>query len=169
MSCIKSFSFSSDGNNVYTPVSVKSLPGGTWVADISISSIFDIAGFKNIDIHGLSVIGSVTTNVSAATGNAICEDWSTPVFLNGQLPLISGNIRNSPNEWNLDNSSAFAKIFNVGKYINEVKFESPIKSVQFIQLQGLRAYGKSASLSNVIDIKWNLQWVFYYTYEGEDK
>lgn len=170
MECLNSFSFSTSGNSNYTGSNVKTWTAGSeeyWSLDAAQSSYFDITGFKNINIHGVDVIGGISTLPGAASGGVVLEDWRVQVFINGQIPLVSGSIRTSPNQWSIDNSSAFAKIFEVGRYSNSVRFSSPFQSVKDVGLLGIKANGYGGQTGGNVNLYWNLNFVFHYTYEGE--
>lgn len=170
MDCLQSFSFSSQANSNFTGGQVKTWLAGAqefWAVDASLSSTFNVAGFKNINIHGVDVIGTFSTLNAAALGGCVIEDWGIQILLNGQIPLVSGNIVTSPNQWAISNSGAFAKIFEVSKFNSSFKLSSPFQSVQTIQLLNLRANGYGGQTTGNINLYWNLNFVFHYSYEGE--
>lgn len=170
MDCLNSFSFSTSGNSNYSGGQVKTWFVGAqefWAVDASQSSYFDIAGFKNINIHGVDVIGGITTLTSAPTGGVVVDDWRVQVIIDGQIPLVSGSIRTAPNQWAIDNSSSFAKIFEVGKYSNSFKFSSPFQSVKNVGLLAIKANGSGGQTAGNVNLYWNLNFVFHYSYEGE--
>lgn len=171
MECLNSFSFSTSGNSNYTGGNVKTWLLGAqefWAVDASQSSYFDITGFKNINIHGVDVIGGITTLTAAPAGGCVVEDWRVQVIIDGQIPLVSGQIRTAPNQWAIDNSSAFAKIFELGKFSNSLKFSSPFQSVKNVGLLAIKANGSGGQTAGNINLYWNLNFVFHYTYEGEN-
>jgi hypothetical protein len=171
MDCLQSFSFSTSGNSNYTGGNVKTWLLGAqeyWAVDAAQSSYFDITGFKNINIHGVDVIGGITTLTSAPAGGCVVEDWRVQVIIDGQIPLVSGQIRTAPNQWAIDNSSAFAKIFELGKFSNSLKFSTPFQSVKNVGLLAIKANGSGGQTAGNINLYWNLNFVFHYTYEGEN-
>ena len=168
MGCLKSFTLHSSsslptaGANIWT----QNL-NNYWVLENSLSSSFIVQGFKNVLIHGIELIGVVET-IPSSSNKCIVEDWATTIQLQGgTIPQISGNITTAPNQWQLDNTTAFARLFTLGKYQNKVMFASPFESVKSIQFLNLNANGGGAQSLVNVSLKWNLQWVFYYTYEGE--
>ena len=170
MDCLNSFSFATIGQSNYSGSSVKTWTAGAqeyWALDVSQSSYFDISGFKNINIHGVDVVGTVQTLPQATNGGVVLEDWGVQVFLDGQIPLVSGDIRTTPNQWSITNAGAFAKIFEVGRYSNSFKFSSPFQSVKSVSLLNLRANGYGGQTVNNVNIYWNLNFIFHYSYEGE--
>jgi hypothetical protein len=168
MNCLKSFTIHSS-SNINTSAGKIWLQNGNsyWILDTNLSSSFIIEGFKNINIHGVEIIGALEGNTSGSD-RAIVSDWGTTLQLQGgTIPQVSGRINTTPNNWSIDNTSAFARLFTLGKYQNKVMFASPFESVKSINFLNLNAQG-NGSLSLVsLDLKWNFQWVFYYTYEGE--
>jgi len=171
MECINSFSFNTDGNSNFSGGQVKTWTAGAqefWTVDASQSSFFDISGFKNINIHGVDVIGGITTLTGAALGGCVVEDWRISVIIDGQIPLVSGTIRTSPNQWAIDNSSSFAKIFELGRYSNSFRFSSPFQSVKNVGLLGIKANGSGGQTAGNVNLYWNLNFIFHYTYEGEN-
>jgi hypothetical protein len=169
MDCLKSFTIHSSSNITAGASStyVQNL-NNYWVLDTSLTSSFIIEGFKNINIHGVELIGAFEAN-SVSNQRCIISDWGTTLQLQGgTIPQVSGRITASPNQWQIDNTTAFARLFTLGKYQNKVMFASPFESVKSIQFLNLNANGIGAESALVgVNLKWNLQWVFYYTYEGE--
>lgn len=169
MDCLKSFTFHSSTSRNFTNAYVWTQNGNNyWVLDSSQSSTFNIQGYKNVNIHGIEVIGSIQSFQPNVTDNCIVQDWGTTLQIQGgTIPQVSGNITSAPNDWLLDNSSAFARLFTIGKFQNKVMFSSPFESVQSIRLLNINASGIGAQTNVSVSLQWNLQWVFYYTYEGE--
>jgi hypothetical protein len=168
MDCLKSFTIHSSSSITTSLASIWTQNSNNyWLLDRNLSSSFNIEGFKNINIHGIKMLGFIDAQ-PAGTLKAIVEDWTTTLQLQGgTIPQVSGNITASPNQWNIDNTSAFGRLFSLGKYNQEIKFASPFESVKSIQFLNLNAAGIGAESTTSVSLKWNLQWVFYYTYEGE--
>jgi hypothetical protein len=124
-------------------------------------SEYNIQGFKNIDIYGVEMISSVQTY--GPTSKAIVEDYSFIFNLNGQLPLIGGSI-SATNFWSISDSSVR---FSLGKYTNKLTFTSPLKSVSNVQIIEFKAQGNNAEAINSINLATEIQFVFYYKFEGE--
>ncbi len=168
MSCLKSFTINSL-QNLNTSAGKIWLQNGNayWILDIALSSTFVIQGFKNINIHGIEIIGNLIGNTTGSD-RCIVEDWGTTLQLTGgTIPQVSGSITAAPNQWALDNTTAFARLFTLTKYQNKVMFASPFESVKQISFLELNAQGNGSLSGTILDLKWNFQWVFYYTYEGE--
>ena len=164
MNCLRSFTLSISNTRTYvTPSAVTwgALGNYHWQVTQQGLSTFNIQGFKNIDIYGISMVSNVQT--FGPTSKAIVEDYSYLLTLNGQLPLIGGNI-DLVNFWSI--SDTFTR-FAIGKYTNEIKFESPIKSVTSINVNEFRAQGNNAEAINSINLQNDIQFIFYYNFEGE--
>jgi len=168
MSCLKSFTIHSSSSLPTAAATIWAQNGNNyWVLENNLTSSFVIQGFKNVLIHGIEILGDVET-IPSSSNKCIVEDWATTIQLQGgTIPQISGNITTAPNQWQLDNTSAFARLFTIGKYQNKINFASPFESVKSIQFLILNGSGKGAQSLVNISLQWNLQWVFYYTYEGE--
>ena len=168
MDCLKSFTIHSSLSLPNAPANIWTQNlNNYWVLNNNLSSSFVISGFKNVLIHGFEIIGDVQTD-SSLSNKCIVQDWATTIQLQGgTIPQISGNISTAPNQWQLDNTSAFARLFTIGKYQNKVNFASPFESVKTIQFLNLNASGIGAQTIIDVSLILNLQWVFYYTYEGE--
>jgi len=172
MSCLKSFNFNANANSNFTGAQVKtwSTVGGPqyWVINTGLLSTFNIQGFKNVNIHKFEVIGNVQTLVGAPNGGVIVEDWDWIIFLNGQQPLISGNITASPNQFNIGLGPVIGNTYEIGKYSPCVTLSSPIESVKSIQIQSLKAQGYGGETAGNVNVSWDVQFIFHYTYEGEE-
>jgi hypothetical protein len=169
MECLKSFNLHSSTSVNASNAYVWTQNGNNyWVVESNLSSAFNIQGFKNVNIHGIELVGDMQSFQPNVTDNCILQDWSTTIQLQGgTIPQVSGQIQSAPNQWALDNTSAFARIFTLGKSINKINFASPFESVKSIRFLGYNANGLGAQINTGVSLKWNLQWIFYYTYEGE--
>jgi len=171
MDCLKSFSFKVTTNTTLTGGSIKQWTTGPnqhfWSASAGTSSTYNIQGFKNINVFGVDVIGSVTTLTAAGTGGVIVNDWNIDVLLSGQQPLVGGNITAAPNYYSINATSPTNRIFPLGKFSNSVKLTDPITSVNFIQLGSTYAQGIGYETLGDVNLFWNLNFVVYYKFEGE--
>lgn len=171
MDCLKSFSFKVTTNTTLTGGSIKQWTTGAnqhfWSASAGTSSTYNIQGFKNINVFGVDVIGSVTTLTAAGTGGVIVNDWSIDVLLSGQQPLVGGNITAAPNYYSINETSPTNRIFPLSKFSNSVKLSDPINSVKFIQLGSTYAQGIGYETLGDVNLFWNLNFVVYYNFEGE--
>jgi hypothetical protein len=171
MDCLKSFSFRVATNGNYTTGFKQ------WTVGLNnhyfafttgaVSSRYNIQGFKNIDVYGIDCVGTIQTLPNAPLGGVIVEDWAMDVFINGQQPLVGGNVTASPNFYSIDATTGNNNEFVLSKYNNSVKLVSPIKSVQYIELQSTQATGYGWQTLNDINIYWDLNFIVYYKFEGE--
>jgi len=168
MECTKSFTLHSSSSVASAPANIWTQNSNNyWVLDYNLSSSFVIQGFKNVNIHSIQIIGALETDPTSSN-KCIIQDWGTTLQLQeGTIPQISGNITAAPNQWALDNTTAFARLFTLGKYQNKVTFESPFQSVKTIQFLNLNASGIGSQTIIDVSLKWNFQWIFEYSYEGE--
>ena len=171
MECLKSFSFlSSVVGNVSTGPTLDIYgvsPRISWAYQRgSTGTTFNIQGFKNINIHKIQLVGEFFT--SNATGFACdIDDWIFYIQVNGQSPLVGGNITTSPNDFALT-YPARNPIFSLSKFNTTLDFADPITSVRSINILDVRASGLSAQSLTTINIGWYMNFMFYYSYEGEN-
>jgi hypothetical protein len=167
MDCLNSFSvllrlqrgYSTGGTNVKTWGSGHDL---NWqVRDQTLGTNLAIQGFKNIDVYGIQMLGLVHTDVGAGDG-AIVSDFGLYITFTGQAPLISGVSDNANWPVYLNN-----KAFMLSKYRNKVKMESPISGVSNINFGVFSAQGTGAETANSVTLDIDLEFIFYYKYEGE--
>jgi hypothetical protein len=169
MDCLRSFviginqnrTFNTAGTNVKTWGVVGNLH---WVVKENIGqSIFDIQGFKTIRLFGIQMVGNVQTDVTVANG-CIVEDYSFIFTINGQIPRVSGEVRVAPNFYNLIEAT---NNYQLSKFTNEIVFKDPIEAVTAINFIGFEAQGNNGETLNSINLDIDLQFVFYYKYDGE--
>jgi len=171
MDCLRSFNFRVNANTNLTS-NLKTWSNGLnnhyWAANSgSLGSQYNIEGFKNINIYGIDVIGSVQTLPTAGNGGVIVNDWSIDVLINGQQPLVGGTITTSPNFYGINTASLANKVFPLSKYSNSLKFADPFESVKNINLQDTNASGIGWETSLNVNLFWNLNFVVFYKFEGE--
>jgi hypothetical protein len=171
MDCLRSFNFSARINTNLSGTDVKTwISGGqhAWAIQAgSLSSVYNIQGFKNINVFGIKAIGSVQSLEGAPTGGVVVNDWTIDVTLNGQRPIIGGNIDVSPNSYSVDLNSTNNLIFPISKYSNSVEFGDPYQSVTSIVLGGTTATGYGWQTLSNVNLLWLLNFVVYYKFEGE--
>lgn len=168
MDCLRSFAididysgtFNTSGTNVKTWGAITNYH---WLVFQSGVSRFDIQGFKKIDIYGVRCDGAVQGQLTG-TSQAIVQDWSFQIGINGLVPLISGSVDTSTDFWSIKTNTTQ---FQLGKYVNEVRFESPYSGVSSINFNNFRAQGNNAETASSIQLGLDLQFTFYYKYEGE--
>lgn len=171
MDCLRSFNFSIDLIvNIPVGVQLKQwITGGQhfWQAATIGTSRYNIEGFKNINVYGIDVIGTIETQTNIVGGAALVNDWSVDVTLGGQQPLVGGNILGAPNYYALDISNPSNNIYALSKYSNSLRFASPYESVKFIELGQTMAQGFGYETVGFIILRWDLNFVVYYKFEGE--
>jgi hypothetical protein len=168
MDCLRSFTIRISQNRTFNVSGTNIKNWGTvgnyhWIVIEQGASIYDIQGFKNVDLYGVEMLGYVQTDAGTFDG-AIVEDFSFRLGIGGQVPLISGQVRTSPNFWAIDQNVAQ---WDVSKYRNKLTFETPYTSTKSIVFEAFRAQGNNGETLNSIALDINLQFVFYYKYEGE--
>jgi hypothetical protein len=169
MDCLRSFSFSVDGQSNFVPPDVKTWLAGAqeyWTFQRALTSSYIVRGFKNIDVYGVKVVGGVTTLKTAALGGAITEDWFVSVKLNGQLPLLGGTA-GVPNDWSITTDGPLSSTYEVSKFNSSFMLESPIKSVIDISLTNFKAIGFGGQTALNINLAYNFNFIIYYKFEGE--
>ena len=167
MSCIKSFIIKSTANETGSGATVVDTWGvdNYWQYNKGGSSTFNIQGFKNINIHGIEAVGDVGCLINTGS-SIIVTDWSFILQVNGQNPLVNSNITAAPNNYSVT-SEGTNPIFSLSRYSPKFNLASPIASATSISIQGLRAYGYGAESLITINIAWLMNFVVYYSYEGE--
>lgn len=171
MECLKSFTLNINDNFVFTSASgdfVEWNSLGTikpWVvfqADSFTKSVFNVQGFKNIEVYGLSLVGIVRPTRSIPSNNALVEDWGVSVILDGRTPLINGFF--GTNSFGVVQGAN--NVF-LSKNQNEYKLIDPIQSVKTITIEALSASGIQNENSTSVDLAFNVSVIVYYKYEGE--
>lgn len=167
MDCISSFpvlirlqrGYSTAGSNVKTWGTIGNY---NWqVREATSGTNLAIQGFKRIDLYGVQMLGFIYTDLGANDG-AIVSDFAMNLTFTGQAPLISGVSDNSFWPLNLNDKS-----FVLSKYRNEVRFESPISGCSNINFGYFSAQGTGGETLNSVTLDIDLEFIFYYKYEGE--
>jgi hypothetical protein len=171
MSCLKSFSFTSAANENSISPEIKTwgpLTNLNWVYQSSNpNSTFRIEGFKNVNIHSIQAIGTVSTLLGATPPSSILvNDWAFSIRINGQNSLISGSIQAAPNGFSII-SQPVNPTFELSRYNPIFNFADPIQSATSIDITRLQASGTGAENAANINISWFMTFIVYYTYEGE--
>ena len=174
MDCMQSFTIRINQNFVVDTTSGNIRTWGTvgqyfWSMSTGVNggSTYNLSGFKNTNIFGVSMNGAVKSNSGLATGNALVTDWSIIIGINGNAPLISGAKTVSPDGFNLITSGSGLNFFNLSKDTNSVMFQDPYTSVKSISFDALFAQGMGAETFETVALNYNLNFTFYYQYEGE--
>jgi hypothetical protein len=169
MDCLRSFTLNINQNfNFASPVYTQwnttgvILPWTVFNGGVSTNSVFDITGFKNINVYGISMVGSVYPLVTPALNQGLVQDWGIQITITGTYPLVGGTFANNSFLANQGFNSLF-----LSKYQNEYKLISPIESVKDITISGLQASGIQLESGFNIDLSWQIALIVYYTFEGE--
>jgi hypothetical protein len=171
MDCLRSFNISINNDIVFSLLDVKSWAVGaqhffTMETDgITDISVFNIIGFKNINIYGVAVTGGVVPQITVGTNSGIIDDWQFEVILDGQLPIISGTV--GTNFFGIDPNASGNKLFSLSKNTNSVKFASPFQSVKTITFNRLITQGYGLQALGSIALNYDFNFTFYYNFEGE--
>ena len=134
-----------------------------WVVNDSTNETeFQVQGFKNIELHGIKLVGNVQCPITGGN-KGIVDDYAFNFVLTGQNPSISGTF--------ISNGYAVDQNVNeirLTKFQNEIMFPDPIKSVTNIKIQNFQAQGYVPNNANTLTLNLILQIYFYYKYEGEE-
>ena len=171
MSCLQSFSFLASGDEQYAFPELNADGIATdlnWkYSSQNASSTFKVQGFKNINIFKIEAVGHVFSKQN--TEVSIVSDWAFYVQINGFNAPAIGSVLNSPNGFAIGVEDS-NPVFALSRYNTSVEFSTPIQSVQSIQLVKLVAQGVGADLnaSFELNIAWYMNFMVYYTFEGEE-
>jgi hypothetical protein len=171
MDCLRSFSLTILDQNTYTSASSALTVWGTnnsFAVYSTDSSTFLIQGFKNINVFKIDMIGNVSTAYGSAprVDNANATDFEIGVQLVGQIPQPIGVI-GVPNDLPIIQNTFIEQIYTLSKYKTSVEFSTPIQSVKSISFYDFKAFG--THVQNILQVKmgYQLQFIFYYQFEGE--
>jgi hypothetical protein len=171
MDCLRSFNFQVNSNDTLSGGNVKTWTTGGgehyWSANAGTASTYNISGYKNINVYGVDIIGTVQTLTGAGVGGVIVNDWIVDVLISGQPPLIGANVTTSPNYYSISNTTPFNRIFPLGKFTSSVRLGDPYESVQFIQLGQTYAQGVGYQTSGTVNLYFRYNVIVYYKFEGE--
>jgi hypothetical protein len=173
MDCLRSFTFSCNTIQTFTTGGsdlkqwTTSAGNHYWQANVGTFSTYNIVGYKNIDVYGIDVIGTVQTQTNIGTNGVIVEDWNMEVRIGGIAPSIGASIGTGTNFYALDLNNSDNNRFNLGRYTNSLKLASPYSSCTFIQLEQTQAQGIGYQTTGSINLDWSLNFVVYYKFEGE--
>jgi hypothetical protein len=171
MDCLRSFNFRIELiNNISGATELKQWTTGPaqhfWQVSTLSTSTYNIEGFKNINVFGVDILGTVQTQTNTIVNGVIVNDWSLDVTLGGQRPIISGTM--SPtNVYAIDLQTGTNRTFSIGKFTNSLKLASPYESVRFIQIGKTLAQGIGYETLATVNLRWDLNFVVYYKFEGE--
>lgn len=131
-------------------------------------SVYNIGGFKNVNLYGLAVTGFVTGASFSANKCAVVNDWAVNIAIDGNAPLISGKTSTTQDGYSINTLGAPVTRYNLNKYTNLIMLGDPITSVKSIAFNSFFAQGIGAEFLNEVDLYYDLNYTFYYKYEGEE-
>jgi hypothetical protein len=173
MDCLRSFNIGILQTGTFTPAtSILSwwISSGTgdiyWTFDLPGSSKFLIQGFKNIDLYGIEMIGGVKSQTGTAS-NCVVQQSGFQIYCDATNPLVSGSKQVSPDFWNINFDNVNSRKFQFTNTLSKIDFASPLKSLKSIEFLGLQAEGFGLQSPGTLSLEWDLNFVFYYKYEGE--
>jgi hypothetical protein len=175
MECLRSFNLHSEFNTVgpfNVGSEVKIWTTGTenyWAfqADDTRISTFNIQGFKNIDVYGIELVGSVGTNIADPNGGCIASDWTIQISINGFVPTIGGHVIGS-NFYSITTDQSLASKFSLGRFNSKFMLASPIMSPATIVLNRLKANGVGAQSAANLNIQSLFNIIVYYKFQSEE-
>ena len=171
MSCINSFQININQSQAFTGVALRTwgLVGDknwAYYEENVDNSTYTIEGFKNINLHSVEMVGMMQTDVLVTSGaSCIVSDYGIFLGLNGLLPSVSGKV-DLPNDF--FGISPTYNVLSLTKYTNKLTFDSPIQSLKSIEFRNLFAQGTNAESASFVALRYNLTFIFTYSYEGED-
>jgi len=167
MNCLNQFSFWAANSvsfttaaNTFSPYTVGT--NNSWIVTSGLkSSIFQVEGFKNINLYGMKIISSVQSPLAGNKG--IVDNYDFQILINGTEPQLGGTF--SINDWGITQDTT---LLTLGKYANEVNFTEPIQSVKSIRVRDFSAQGYNNQSLVQLDLDIIFQIYIYYKFEGED-
>ena len=168
MDCLRSFVIGFSNNRTFTNTTNQIKQWGVagnyhWVISQQGTSSYNIEGFKNIDLYGVEMLGTIHTTLGLNDGG-IVSDYSFQIGITGQTPLISASVQSSPDFWFITPN---IQQFDLGKYTNKILFESPFSGCTKISFSELNIQGQNGETLNSLNLDIRLQFKFLYKYEGE--
>lgn len=170
---LKSFSFLSNfGGNIAVGTSLDmwgASPRISWAyQQKEAGSTINVQGFKNINVHSIQARGNAYANLLGTGNSVVVDDWNFYMQLNGQSPLLGGSVVVSPNTLGVS-IPARNPAFSLSKFNTQIDFVDPITSVTSIQLLETRMTGTSAQNLANINLGWYVNFMIYYSFEGEEQ
>lgn len=169
MDCLRSFTLNINqnfifNNTLFTEWNVLGtvLPWTMFDGSLTRNSVFNVTGFKNIDLYGICLVGNVYPLLAPAQRQALVQDWGVELGFTGTTPLIGGSFANNTFLATQGGNSVF-----LSKYQNEYKLASPIKSVTDITISSLTASGIQNESGVSVDLAFEIALIVYYKFEGE--
>lgn len=129
-------------------------------------SIYNITGFKNINIFKIELTGDVNNSPQLAGFGCIVQNWKLDIEVTGQNSTSAGNIVVAPNPFAMI-QQATDPDFRLSKYQRSISFESPIQSARQIIIRNFYCDGISNQSIVSAQIGYNITFTVFYKYEGE--
>jgi hypothetical protein len=137
-----------------------------WVyQSTNLDSIFNITGFKNINIYKISVNGFVGS-YAALGSSVIVSNWNWNIEVTGQNSVIGGDVSITPNGFGMS-IQPINPIINLSKYTPYIEFATPIQSAKQIIFNGFYCDGIGAQILTNGQLNWAINCTVFYKYEGE--
>lgn len=171
MDCLRSFNFRIELiSNISGVSELKQWTTGVsqnfWQVSTLSTSTYNIEGYKNINVFGVDVLGTIQTQTNTVVNGVIVNDWSLDVTIGGQRPIIGGSMA-ATNVYAIDLQNPGNRSFSIGKFTNSLKLADPYESVRFIQIGKTLAQGIAYETLATVNLRYDLNFVVYYKFEGE--
>jgi hypothetical protein len=171
MDCLRSFNFALANQSNYTVVQgFKYWQIGTqhfWLFQSgSVDSIFNIEGFKNINIYKIEICGDINSDNLPVGVSGIVQNWNYEFQVIGQNSLIGGNVSAAPNGFGMS-VQAINPIFQLSKMKTSIEFPTPIQSARQIIINSLYVDGIANESILSIQLETFITVTVYYKFEGE--
>jgi hypothetical protein len=165
MECMNQAQFFVNDTTLYTAASgeFKSWSPNSWVVKSTANEyIFNIQGFKNVNLYGIKILADVQSGINGSS-QGIVTDYNFRCYLTAQYPEVSGTFTT-----NTYSAKTIPTFLSLSKYHDHVNFVEPIKSFSSIRFIVFSAQGINSALSTEISLDINMNLYLYYKYEGED-
>ena len=172
MDCLQSFNFTiANQSNYGAAQGFLYWQIGTqhfWTLDSSnpTGSIFNITGFKNINIYKIEINGDVNSNPTLNLFQCLVNNWTVGFEVIGQNSQSTGNITPSPNPFGMIEQQT-NPFFRLSKFQRSITFDSPIQSAREIKILNLFADGIANQSITSAQIGYVINFSVFYQYEGE--
>jgi len=171
MDCLRSFNILvANQGNYGVPQGFKYWPVGAqhfWMyQSTNPDSIFNIEGFKNINIFKIEICGDINTNNLPVGVSGLVNNWNYELQVIGQNSVIGGNVSAAPNGFGMS-VQAVNPIFAFSKFQRSIEFPTPIQSAKQIIVNALFVEGIANESLLSIQLETFITITVYYKFEGE--
>jgi len=171
MDCMRSFNIALAGQSNFTVANgFKHWQIGTqhfWLFESNLpNSIFNVEGFKNINIFKIELTGDINSAALPVGFSALVQNWNFEIQVIGQNSIVGGNVTVAPNGFSMV-SQPINPIFCLSKFQRSIEFPTPIQSARQLIVQAFYCDGiadesiLSAQLDYFVTIN------VFYKFEGE--